>query len=220
MNKIIIALISLALIASPAFAWDFHIDAAAHDASVAIMGAGAGGSDTGFGYSVASTGGIIGGSGNLHSGGNGGDENGRTDISIGGSGASGDLIFATNDISSHGCCAGCPCPSGYVYEASAGSTITDGEGVHMSLSGGANTGAANQELKVKGEAGTVDTHMGSSLAVGETTLTHNMGSYGENVWYFAKGSHAFGSDNCGVSGFFVSVMGYRDSLCGSDGCPQ
>jgi len=220
------AIISLLLTAVPVFAiddfWHFDITANANNAFVGVMGAGAGG-DESFGYSVATSGGIL-GSGNIQTGGGGSNYGGGAGIEIGGSGAEGD-IFATHDLTVNGCCAGqCPCPTGYEYEASSNVLILGGDDVELKLKGGAGTDGAGQSLKVGSkresiDAESVEASMTSSITVNEETSTHTMGAYGENVWFFAKGKQGLDAVNCGVDGFFISVMGYNEPLCEGENCP-
>ena len=228
MNKIIIALISLALIATPAFAssphWSVKIGADVSGGATAIV-AGAGGTiippgdpTPGFSYAVDASGGIVNGDGNIDLNGGGSNDGGGMGVEISGSGASGDLIFATHDLAVNGCCTGegCPpCPAGYVYDASSAVTITGGSNVNLEIGGGAGSDGAGQHLEV-GEhhnsidAGSVDAHMSSSLTTDSGTETHLMGAYGQNVWFFAKGHQGFSAEECNVNGFFISVMGYGE----------
>ena len=218
MNKIIAALVSLVLISTPALAWNVNINAGVNDATAMILGAGGDG-NAGFSYAVGATGGIVNGDGNIYLGGGGYELGGGMGVSISGSGASGDWIFATHDLTVNGCCEGCPCPSEYEYGASSDVDVINGEGVEIELNGGAGESGAGQKLKAEADfAGSFDTSMSSSLTVGEDSTTHLMGAYGENVWFKSFGKQGFGSEDCGVHGFFVSVMGYHDSLCDGVTC--
>ncbi|MFH1473566.1 MAG: hypothetical protein ABIE55_01595 [Candidatus Aenigmatarchaeota archaeon] len=220
-NKIIAAILGLLMVASPALAWNVNIDATVNNAVAGIFGAGAG-SDTGFSYAVSSTGGIS-GSGNIDLHGGGSNNGGGMGLEIGGSGAEGN-IFATHDLTVIGCCAGqCPCPTGYVYDASSAVEITGGDNVELELKGGAGEEGAGQKLKVGGhdnsiDAGTVQVEMASSLTVDGETSSHVMGAYGENVWFKAFGKQKLDAVDCAVNGFFVSVMGFREAVCDGDNC--
>ncbi len=228
MNKIIIgAIMSLVILSAPALAWNFHINADVSDASIIVGGAGTNvqeGYTGGFKYSVSTLGGID-GSGTINTGGKGGENGGGAGIEISGSGAEGD-VFAQHDLEVSGCCAGqCPCPTGYQYAGESKVTILGGDNVELELKGGAGIDGAGQSLEVGSKrnpivAGAIDAGMTSTLTVNGESQTHTMGAYGENVWFFAKGKQKLDAENCGVNGFFISVMGYRESACVGETCPE
>ncbi len=242
MNKAIVgAIISLLVLSAPVLAleqsrWMVDIDASVSGATAIVLGAGSGVfvpdqpcEDCGFAYSVSATGGIVNGDGNIDVNGGGQSLGGGMKVKIGGSGASGDLIFATHDLSVTGCCDGCECPNGYQYDASSQATVAGGEGVHMSIKGGAGEDGAGQKLQASGVAGSVDVSMASTITTEDSegvveTQSHVMGAYGENVWFKAFGKQGLDAVDCGVNGLFISVMGYRDEGClpctPGCGCPQ
>jgi len=207
-NKLIgltASFLSLLVALAPAFAWNVNINALVNDATAEVSASGQGG-DANVGYAVSASGGILNGDGKIKVRG-GGNSRGGMMVRVGGSGASGDELYATHDLVLWGCCGVCPCPSEYLYEASSMVDVQNAENTEIKLAGGGDPEEGGiQIVKAKGN-GDPTIAMYSHLETSEESETHVMGAFGQNVWFEAVGVQGF--DACdGIGGLLTIVMGY------------
>ena len=203
---LIASFLSLLVALTPAFAWNVNINALVNDATAEVSASGHGG-DANVGYAVSTSGGILNGDGKIKVQGRGSDSRGGMRVKVGGSGASGDELYATHDLVLWGCCGVCPCPSEYLYEASSMVDVQNAESTEIKLVGGGDPEEGGIQIVSAEGNGDPTIAMYSHLETSEEPETHVMGAFGQNVWFTAFGKQRF--DACdGIRGFLVTVMRY------------
>jgi len=215
-------ILSLLVTTAPVLAWYVDIYADVEDASAIIIGAG---SDSGeeIDYGLSSTAGIINGNGGLEIYGEGYSDAGYMYTIVGGSGANGDSVFATQDLGVT-FCQECPPCEVDTYLASSSVEVGGAERAEIFMIQGAGVEGpiteaypvSGQIVFAKGKGETVNVDMEAARIVEDEQVEyHAMGGYGVNTRFKAFGYQGVYQPSSQMYGRFFFKTGYGQL---PDGC--